>query len=60
MFRKRVSIFAVLAAFCLIFVPDGASAQTSICLERTLGSWAEMQVKHFADGATYDQIVVKR
>ncbi len=60
MSRKRVSIFAVLAAFCLIFVSGGASAQTLILLEQALGSWAEVQVKHFADGDIYDQIVVKR
>jgi sulfate transport system substrate-binding protein len=29
-------------------------------VERTLGSWAEVQAKHFADGAIYDQIVVRR
>lgn len=29
-------------------------------VERVLGSWAEVQAKHFADGAIYDQIVVKR
>jgi len=29
-------------------------------VERTLGSWAEMQKKHFADGGIYDQIVVNR
>jgi sulfate transport system substrate-binding protein len=29
-------------------------------VERTLGSWAEVQAKHFADGAIYDQIAVKR
>ena len=29
-------------------------------VEQALGSWAEVQAKHFADGAIYDQIVVKR
>jgi sulfate transport system substrate-binding protein len=29
-------------------------------VERMLGGWAEVQAKHFADGAIYDQIVVKR
>ncbi len=29
-------------------------------VEQTLGGWAEVQAKHFADGAIYDQIVVKR
>ena len=29
-------------------------------VEQTLGSWAEVQTKHFADGGIYDQIVVKR
>jgi sulfate/thiosulfate transport system substrate-binding protein len=29
-------------------------------VERTLGSWAEVQKKHFSDGGIYDQIVVKR
>jgi len=29
-------------------------------VERLLGGWAEVQAKHFADGAIYDQIVVKR
>ena len=138
MCRIRASIFAVLAAFCLISMSGGVLAQTSILnvsydvsrelyrdinpafiaawkaktgeavtvnqstahleflfspqgqeiiakhalrprdeavlqrfagrfpairtfsVEQTLGSWAEVQVKHFADGAIYDQIVVKR
>jgi sulfate transport system substrate-binding protein len=29
-------------------------------VEQTLGSWAEVQKKHFADGGIYDQIMVKR
>jgi sulfate/thiosulfate transport system substrate-binding protein len=29
-------------------------------VERTLGSWPEVQAKHFADGAIYDQIMAKR
>jgi sulfate transport system substrate-binding protein len=29
-------------------------------VERLLGSWAEVQAKHFADGAIYDQIAVNR
>ncbi len=29
-------------------------------VERALGSWAEVQAKHLADGAIYDQIAVKR
>ncbi len=29
-------------------------------VEQVLGGWAEVQAKHFADGAIYDQIVVKR
>ena len=29
-------------------------------VERALGSWAEVQAKHFADGAIYDQIAVRR
>jgi sulfate transport system substrate-binding protein len=29
-------------------------------VERALGSWPEVLAKHFADGAIYDQIVVKR
>jgi sulfate/thiosulfate transport system substrate-binding protein len=29
-------------------------------VERLLGSWTEVQAKHFADGAIYDQIVVNR
>ena len=29
-------------------------------VEQALGGWAEVQTKHFADGAIYDQIIVKR
>jgi sulfate/thiosulfate transport system substrate-binding protein len=29
-------------------------------VEGALGGWAEVQAKHFADGAIYDQIIVKR
>ena len=29
-------------------------------VEEALGGWAAVQAKHFADGAIYDQIVVKR
>jgi sulfate transport system substrate-binding protein len=29
-------------------------------VERALGSWAEVQAKHFADGGIYDQIAVRR
>jgi sulfate transport system substrate-binding protein len=29
-------------------------------VEQTLGSWAEVQKKHFSDGGIYDQIAVKR
>jgi ABC-type sulfate transport system substrate-binding protein len=29
-------------------------------VERTLGSWAEVQAKHFAGGTIYDRIVVGR
>jgi len=29
-------------------------------VEETLGSWAEVQKKHFADGGIYDQIAVRR
>jgi sulfate transport system substrate-binding protein len=29
-------------------------------VEQALGSWSEVQTKHFADGAVYDQIIVKR
>ncbi|MBO0765096.1 MAG: sulfate ABC transporter substrate-binding protein [Hyphomicrobiaceae bacterium] len=29
-------------------------------VEATLGSWAEVEAKHFAEGAIYDQIVVNR
>jgi sulfate transport system substrate-binding protein len=29
-------------------------------VERTLGSWADVQKMHFADGGIYDQIAVKR
>jgi sulfate/thiosulfate transport system substrate-binding protein len=29
-------------------------------VEQALGSWAEVQAKHFADGGIDDQIVVKR
>ena len=29
-------------------------------VEQALGGWAEVQAKHFADGAIYDQIIVKR
>jgi len=29
-------------------------------LEDALGGWAKVQADHFADGAIYDQIVVKR
>lgn len=35
-------------------------AMKTFNVERVLGSWAEVQAKHFADGAIYDQIVVKR
>jgi sulfate transport system substrate-binding protein len=35
-------------------------AMQTFSVERMLGSWAEVQAKHFADGAIYDQIVVKR
>jgi sulfate/thiosulfate transport system substrate-binding protein len=29
-------------------------------VEEALGGWANVQAKHFADGATYDQILVRR
>jgi sulfate/thiosulfate transport system substrate-binding protein len=29
-------------------------------VEQALGGWSEVQAKHFADGAIYDQIIVKR
>jgi sulfate transport system substrate-binding protein len=29
-------------------------------VEEQLGGWAEVQAKHFADGANYDQIIAKR
>lgn len=29
-------------------------------VEQLLGGWAEVQAKHFADGAIYDQIIVRR
>ena len=29
-------------------------------VEQTLGGWANVQAKHFADGAIYDQILVRR
>jgi sulfate transport system substrate-binding protein len=32
----------------------------SFNVERTLGSWAEVQKKHFADGGLYDQIATRR
>jgi sulfate transport system substrate-binding protein len=35
-------------------------AVKTFSVERTLGSWAEVQARHFADGAIYDQIVTKR
>jgi sulfate/thiosulfate transport system substrate-binding protein len=35
-------------------------AMKTFSVERLLGSWAEVQAKHFADGAIYDQIVVNR
>lgn len=35
-------------------------AMKTFTVEGLLGGWAEVQAKHFADGAIYDQIVVKR
>jgi sulfate transport system substrate-binding protein len=35
-------------------------AMKTFSVERALGSWPEVLAKHFADGAIYDQIVVKR
>ena len=35
-------------------------AVKTFSVERTLGPWAAVQAKHFADGAIYDQIVVRR
>jgi len=35
-------------------------ATKTFSVEQALGGWAEVQAKHFADGAIYDQIIVKR
>jgi ABC-type sulfate transport system substrate-binding protein len=65
MSRKRVSILAMLAAVCLIEADlqklEGRfPAIKTFSVEQALGSWAKVQAKHFADGAIYDQTVVKR
>ena len=39
---------------------DRFPAIKTFSVEQVLGGWAEVQAKHFADGAIYDQIVVKR
>jgi len=63
--RKRVSIVAMPPAVCLIeAVPQKLEGRfpaiKTFSVEQALGSWAEVQAKLFADGAIYDQIVVKR
>jgi ABC-type sulfate transport system substrate-binding protein len=39
---------------------DRLPATRTFNVERTLGSWAEVQKRHFSDGGIYDQIVVER
>jgi sulfate/thiosulfate transport system substrate-binding protein len=39
---------------------DRFPAIKTFSVEQALGGWAEVQAKHFADGAIYDQIIVKR
>lgn len=41
-------------------LPGRFPAMKTFSVEQALGGWAEMQAKHFADGAIYDQIVVRR
>ncbi len=45
----------VLAKFATRFPPI-----KTFDVETTLGSWADVQKKHFADGGIYDQIIVKK
>ena len=40
--------------------PGRFPAIKTFTVEEALGGWAEVQAKHFADGAIYDQIIVKR
>jgi sulfate transport system substrate-binding protein len=40
--------------------PGRFPAIRTFTVEEALGGWAEVQAKHFADGAIYDQIIVKR
>ena len=35
-------------------------ARKTCSVEQVLDGWNEVQAKHFADGAIYDQIIVKR
>lgn len=39
---------------------DRFPAIKTFSVEQTLGGWAKVQTEHFADGATYDQIITKR
>jgi len=40
--------------------PGRFPAIKTFTVEEALGGWADVQAKHFADGAIYDQIIVKR
>jgi sulfate/thiosulfate transport system substrate-binding protein len=40
--------------------PGRFPAIKTFTVEEALGGWAEVQAKHFANGAIYDQIIVKR
>ena len=54
--RKRLLADAFVGASSLVRFP----AIKTFNVEQALGSWSEVQTKHFADGAVYDQIIVQR
>jgi ABC-type sulfate transport system substrate-binding protein len=56
---------AAFTAACLVVASAAALADRfpaikTFTVEQALGGWSAVQATHFADGAIYDQIVVKR